>query len=83
MAQGNSDSKTIRQVAAETLRDMERDGGSSNQIGPKGPPKISPPPHMADPALGGGYVNDNAAATRARNQKTDDNLSSVPPARKA
>ena len=50
----------------------------------QGPPnlKMDLPPHMSDPSLGGGYVNDNAASVRAKNEAQDRARFGPPPAPK-
>ena len=60
--------KALEENARETL---PKSGGEPNL-------EMSLPPHMSDRSLGGGYVTDNAARTRAENAQTDKNLSSVP-----
>ena len=60
-----------------------RDMAEQDQPVQPGSTKVTLPPHMGDARLGGGYVDvGSAARARERNQKTDDNLNSVPPARK-
>jgi hypothetical protein len=63
-------SKTTKQTVDQIQADLN-EALSGNQCGPKGPPKLTLPEHMRNPALGGGYVNDNAAATRARQAERD------------
>jgi hypothetical protein len=63
---------SIKETMSRIQRDLD-ESLAGNQIGPKGPPKLSVPPHMSD------YTVDNSQAARARQAEQDRNRFGAPP----